>query len=221
MDRLSQAGYDLRAIQVYSKADMSGAWDSVLLAANRNKMMTGRYFIFGPLAVLLFGLSLPGHAAGIAFAPQGSKLLFVTGGTWTGNLGGLSGADAKCNAEAVARVYTGQYQALLGSAQGRPHTRSKQYSLDYLSSADDVLRRGFLELFTSGPDYAIVEDRSTTWTGLNARGDLAGQDCAAWTSASFEQTGQAGYAEQRGPGEWISGEAFSCNTHLRLYCIEQ
>jgi len=154
-------------------------------------------------------------------AQDNSKLLFVTGETWTGNLGGLSGADAKCNVEAMARGYAGQYQALLGSAQGRPQTRSKQYRVAYLSSADDVLQADFDALFISGPDYAIVEDRSTTWTGLNAQGDLSGKDCASWTSDSPVKTGQAGYAEEKGPGEWLSGEAFSCNTRLRLYCIEQ
>lgn len=174
-----------------------------------------------PQLMAAIALLLLSFASSIAFAQQDGKLLFVTGDTWSGDLGGLSGADLKCNAEAKFRGYAGQFQAVLGSAQGRPQTRSNQYSVTYLSSADEVLQTGFDELFMSGPDHAIVVDRSTAWTGLNSKGGLSGEDCAGWTSDLPAQMGQAGYAEERGPGRWISGEAFSCNTHLRLYCIEQ
>jgi len=40
--------------------------------------------------------------------------VFITNGTWTGNLGGLEGADAKCAKEAESRGYPGKYTAFIG-----------------------------------------------------------------------------------------------------------
>jgi len=40
--------------------------------------------------------------------------VFITNGAWTGNLGGLSGADAKCTKEAESRNYSGKYIAFIG-----------------------------------------------------------------------------------------------------------
>jgi cysteine-rich repeat protein len=55
------------------------------------------------------------------------KWVFVTSGTWNGNLGGVVGADAKCNAAASAAVVPGlppgtvlpgTYKALIGTQRG-------------------------------------------------------------------------------------------------------
>ena len=43
----------------------------------------------------------------------GSLKIFVTNGTWTGNLGGLSTADANCQAAAGAAGYAGTYKAIM------------------------------------------------------------------------------------------------------------
>lgn len=41
--------------------------------------------------------------------------VFITNSTWTGNMGGLEGADAKCANEAEDRGYPGSYVAFIGS----------------------------------------------------------------------------------------------------------
>ena len=40
--------------------------------------------------------------------------VFITNGSWTGNLGGLEGADAKCAKEAESKGYPGKYVAFIG-----------------------------------------------------------------------------------------------------------
>jgi len=41
--------------------------------------------------------------------------VFITNGNWTGNLGGLVGADEKCAQEAESRGYAGNYIAFIGT----------------------------------------------------------------------------------------------------------
>jgi hypothetical protein len=41
--------------------------------------------------------------------------VFITNGTWPGNLGGIVGADAKCKQEAAKNGYSGDYVAFLGT----------------------------------------------------------------------------------------------------------
>ncbi len=54
--------------------------------------------------------------AGAAYADQHEKTVFVTSAAFKGNLGGLTGADAKCQAEAdgpASIVPSGTYLAWL------------------------------------------------------------------------------------------------------------
>lgn len=155
--------------------------------------------------------------------PSTSKLIFVTNGSWTGDLGGLSGADDKCNAEAEARGFSGTFQALLGSASGRPETRSIHYPLPYISENGSYLQSGFHDLFNSGPDNPVNPDPYTrAWTGLNADGTLSGSDCNGWSDSSTGFRGSTGKVDTIG-NAWLNdgGVTYSCSNTLSLYCIEQ
>jgi hypothetical protein len=44
-----------------------------------------------------------------------AKKIFVTQGSWNGNLGGIAGADERCKAEAQKNNYSGNFIAFLGS----------------------------------------------------------------------------------------------------------
>ena len=63
--------------------------------------------------------------------------VFITTGTWTGNLGGLEGADSKCNAEAQKNGYSGKFVAFIGS--------------DSVSAAERITKPGvFIESDSAG-----------------------------------------------------------------------
>jgi len=152
-----------------------------------------------------------------------NKLIFVTNGLWNGDLGGLAGADAKCNSEAKSRGFNGTYQALLGSSAGRPETRSIHYPIPYLSETGGYLNSDFHDLFSSGPDNSINNDPfKNAWTGLNSNGTLTGQDCNGWTDSSVSATGTKGKVDAINQ-TWLNDtEApYVCNGIFSLYCIEQ
>ena len=57
----------------------------------------------------------------------GSGLVFVTSTTHNGNLGGVAGADAICNARAAAAGLPGSYLAWISMADDDPEFRFFQY----------------------------------------------------------------------------------------------
>lgn len=94
-----------------------------------------------------------------------SKLIFVTKSLWSDDLGGLSGADAKCNAEAKTRTFSGTFQALKGSSTGRPETRSIHYPLPYIPETAKHLNSDLHNLFNVGPDNPVNSNPNIhAWT---------------------------------------------------------
>lgn len=154
-------------------------------------------------------------------APAVSKLVFVTNGTWNGDLGGLAGADAKCNAEAKSRNFPGTFQALLGSGEGRPEHRSIHYPLPYVTITGESIQSGYHDLFNNGPDTPILPDPPhRVWTGLASKGNLSGDDCNGWTDDGSDKIGTGGRADQ--PKWWLDdGLVSNCSVLLPLYCLEQ
>lgn len=152
-----------------------------------------------------------------------SKIIFVTTSVWTGDLGGLSGADEKCNVEAKSHGLSGTYQALLGSAAGRPATRSIHYPLPYFSETAAYLNSDFHDLFNSGPDNPVNSNPLLhAWTGLTSTGMLTGEDCNGWTDSSSGSNGSAGKVDAVGSA-WLndSSPPSPCSEKFSLYCIEQ
>ncbi len=154
-------------------------------------------------------------------APAVSKLIFVTNGSWNGNLGGLTGADGQCNAEAKSRGFSGTFQALLGSPDGRPEHRAIHYPLPYVTVVGETIQSDYHDLFNGGPDNPILPNPSVrVWTGLTGRGDLSGNDCNGWTDAGTSMIGTAGRADKL--TQWLDDSLISnCSVSLHLYCIEQ
>ncbi len=73
--------------------------------------------------------------AGSAYADQHAKTVFVTSATFKSNLGGLAGADDKCQAEAddaASIVPSGIYLAWLSDGTDSPDTRFTKSSHPYV-----------------------------------------------------------------------------------------
>ncbi len=155
--------------------------------------------------------------------PSTSKLIFVTDGSWSGDLGGLSGADAKCNAEAKTRNFTGTFQALLGSNEGTPERRSIHYPLPYLRVGDgEDLNSDFHDLFSSGGlnNFATSSDKFP-WTGLNGNGTLTGNNCNGWSDSTSSYGGTIGWTRVVASPEWLALATRNCDVVGPIYCIEQ
>jgi hypothetical protein len=160
--------------------------------------------------------------------------VFVTEGTYTGDLGGLAGADAICQAEADAAGLTGLFKAWISDSQTGPASRfvPSQYPYVLVNGswvADDWtdLTDGFLESgisVTATGTYAA----GYTWTNTLADGDPHNwmgdpqlDNCLDWTIGGDEAGGQTGIVGVTDPWWTFDIGSVACSRLYRLYCMQQ
>ncbi len=158
-----------------------------------------------------------------------SKRVFVTSSTYTGNLGGLAGADEKCQQRAVAAGFPGTFRAWLSdsttSASARlTHSTVPYKRVDGVQVADD-----WADLTDGSLDAAIVVDEngvdiqtndSQVWTATNTNGSPSTYFCSNWTTESAIPWGDVGHAHASDL-TWTQVYAMVCSEPNRLYCFEQ
>lgn len=173
---------------------------------------------------------------GVCGPPQtcgngGPCLVFVTSAEFSGNLGGLTGADAVCQQLAQANALPGTFRAWLSDETGSPSTRFVQSTGLYVLRNGTVVANDWADL-TDGPLLApieITEEQSAvvggrTWTNTERDGLplLSNQKhCNNWTSAADPFIGHFGRAFASN-GEWTdSGNHLPCEQTAHLYCFQQ
>ncbi|MDO8622704.1 MAG: DUF1554 domain-containing protein [archaeon] len=145
--------------------------------------------------------------------------LFVTSSSYDGNLGGIAGADEKCNSDINKPTnHPGNYKALI-STNGSFPIFSEINSLLNIYSAHTVkkIADNYTDL-TEGNIYnTITEDESCftkelmVWTGAEE-----GMTCNSWT----KNTGWGNIGFSCSEYYFWSGPGItSCNEKLKLYCI--
>ena len=154
-------------------------------------------------------------------------MIFVTTGAHRADLGGTSGADALCASEASAAGLPGEFKAWLSTIDSAVADRMTRSSVPYVRTDgariaddwDDLTDRmiqSFINLDPSG-----VERAGDVWTGTlpNGLSNMEGGDCEGFTSGTG---GVALCGSTRSINEgWTASRLPSCDTPLRLYCIEQ
>src|SRR5205823_203503 len=89
------------------------------------------------------------------------KVVFVTSTSYDGNLGGLTGGDAKCQARAVAAGLAGTYKAWLCSGSTSAASRLSHLSTgDYVRLDGAVLANGWA---------GLTDDLGADWTNSCAQ----------------------------------------------------
>ncbi|MBZ5714495.1 hypothetical protein [Nannocystis pusilla] len=171
--------------------------------------------------------------------------VFVTSQAYSGDLGGLSGADLKCQARAagVGLAHPHTYRAWLADGFDGPGDRFEQKQLagvPYLRLDGRVIAADYDELITLGPRTGItltelgellVEE--WVWTNTSAFGDSFSPDnhCSHWTTSNPELSARLGknaVAVEDGPAwqtwrderHWTSYLGRKCNETYRLYCFD-
>jgi hypothetical protein len=173
------------------------------------------------------------------------KRVFVTSARYNANLGGLAGADAKCQARADAADLGGTYKAWLSDATGSPSTRfTKSTSAyvrvdgttvanDWADLTDGTLVAGIsiTELDTQGAVGSVCDPNDVgVWTNTATDGTQLFTDasCANWT-------GTAGGSVSWGlGGNTGEGFTYACSANgtqvcpsvapiftAALYCFQQ
>jgi Protein of unknown function (DUF1554) len=163
----------------------------------------------------------------------------------TGNLGGLTGADATCQRLASAAGHPGDWRAYLSierdPANGNQPTHARDrigngpwYNANRLLIANNVAelhsRTGDAELFVDEHGLRIngqwigspTPNQHDVLTGSMADGRvLAGMTCADWTSNSATAIGQVGHSDGMGPMQSTAGTLSSWNSaHANLNCSD-
>ncbi len=165
-----------------------------------------------------------------------SKVVFVTSATYSSNLGGLNGADTKCQTLATSANLTGTFRAWLSDSTTAASSRLTHATVPYvltdgtLVAADwNGLTSGTLQaaiLLTEAkgvpPTSATTCGTSAVWTGSSTSGSPAGAYCANWAGVALDggTGGVAGNATSTS-NNWTDDCTAACTGQAALYCIEQ
>ena len=194
----------------------------------------------GPDAVADTGVDA---AADSSIVVVGAKRIFVTAAIYDGNLGGVAGADAKCQADAN-RPNASTYKALLvdgyyrvACTQGNANCAANQH-VDWVLAANTVYVRsngstiigttnseGIFPWSGGALSNSIGPDVATAYTGLGSdwtRYPGCGSycDCTWFTKNTSGDSGSIGQAASLTSNMIVLGTA-SCSTSHALYCAEQ
>ena len=158
---------------------------------------------------------------------SGEKRTFLTFTTYDGNLGGIAGADAKCNSDTNRpSILPNTYSALVSVNATR--TGNPLASWVLLANRDYFRGDGTTKIFTSSPasifnfgnfDNSVSASNDEYWTGLTNSWAL-GNNCTAWTSSSSGITGRYGIGIVIN-NDSISVGQDSCDKFKRILCIQQ
>jgi hypothetical protein len=156
--------------------------------------------------------------------------MFVTSSTYTGNLGGLDGADAKCNALAEEAELPGTYKAWLSTTTVNAKDRIADSTLGFQRVDGEMIAANLSDLI----DWEILNPISrdeydatvttSVWTGTNESGNkISTSTCQDWTYELSDlgggsACGNSGASDFR----WtFSIASYTCGTMRPFYCIQQ
>jgi hypothetical protein len=169
------------------------------------------------------------------------KIVFITSTVYNGNLGGLAGADAACQARATAASLPGTYKAWLSddvttAASRLTHSTGRYVSptgltvgIDWNDVVNAPLNRAInIDEFGHGAHANGTATSScasvvgyAVYTGSDQTGaSVAGSTCSNWTdnttgsSARFGDSGRASFF-------WTNRCTVTCDRTAPLYCFQQ
>jgi hypothetical protein len=162
-------------------------------------------------------------------SPQARKL-FVTGTSFSGDVGGLAGADAKCQQAAAAASLAGTFRAWLSDASGQAVARLSHSAAPYVRVDGVQVAANWADLVDGALAYPINVDEHGTiaaseyvWTGTDAHGSVLPDHCSNWTVGGFTPNIMGRVGSTGSASAWSdAGALHNCGsfTH-RLYCVQQ
>jgi cysteine-rich repeat protein len=150
-----------------------------------------------------------------------TKYVFVTSSTYNGNLGGVAGADQKCQSLAGAAGLPGTYMAWISDGNLSPSTRFTQSAYPYVLVNGQKIADNWADLIDVSLDSPINADEygdpapasssapcgeqlTYVWSGTRPEGIPSNDSfCSGWTATN-------------GYGHW--GRTNKTNTHWSAHC---
>ncbi len=167
------------------------------------------------------------------------KRVFVTSESYSGNLGGLDGADAKCQARADAANLPGTYRAWVSDSTGSPSTRFTQSAIPYKLVDGTLIAGNWADLVDGALVTTITKTefggappttnfcgagQVTVWTNTSANGTMtnASSSCSNWTGGGGGSIWGFATRTDSGWSQWCSGGACVGAIWVSpLYCFQQ
>jgi hypothetical protein len=156
----------------------------------------------------------------------GRKRVFVTSVEYSGDLGGLEGADALCARHATAVALDGTYKAWLSTVSVSAASRLTRSNGPYERTDGVVVASNWADLTDGNLAAPINRDEigapveAGVWTGTAIDGaSYTEGDCDGFTNPSGGRAlcGQS----DTGTESWTEDYVPPCSSYLRLYCLQQ
>ncbi len=161
------------------------------------------------------------------------KRVFVTEDVFGSNLGGLAGADAKCQAAADAAGLDGTFMAWLSDGLNSPGTRFITLSIGPYITVDGATVAGGYGDLTDGSLNVLINKtetgapvggRSNAWTNTTFAGSStsqrASETCDFWFWQGVSLSGHVGQWPLMDQN-WTQAGLTFCSIDGHLYCFEQ
>ena len=196
------------------------------------------------LLVILFGATLITACAAPVTNERDEKTVFVTKESFKNDLGGLSGADAKCQTEAdhpESIVKSGTYLAWLSDGTESPNTRFAKSSFPYVlpdgtkiaEDYSDLTDGSILHPINVDATGKLIKGLQRFWTDTNSDGTAAQEfkpdykfnSCNAWTGSDVYDASAITGTTVEIKGSWTYKYLAYCKYRgrekYRLACFEQ
>jgi hypothetical protein len=175
----------------------------------------------------------------IAVTCSQQKIVFVSSAMYTGDMGGLSGADDKCQGLATSAKLSGTFKAWLSDSTTSAATRLTHATVPYVRVDGVKVANDWNDLVDGSLQNPIAKTElntspplgntpcagggyPTVWTDTQTNGNLiySGYTCSDWTSTSSGGS-TWGQATQQNDAwtAWCSGGL--CSWQSPIYCLQQ
>jgi len=167
---------------------------------------------------------------------QGGKprnTVFVTSESYRGNLGGVAGADEKCQAHANKAGLGGIYKAWISDSTLSPSNRFFQSILPYFLVDGTKIANNWVDLSDGSissqiniDENGLVLSNGLVWTNTlpngRPKGSSPSDNCDGWTSGDIGAGKIGAYGSvARQDSKWSDLDRGWCYGPSRLYCFQQ
>jgi len=219
-----------------SEAGASGSGDGAGAGGTASEGGGGQ----GNAGAAASGASGSAGASGNCGAVSADKRIFVSSALYTGDLGGLDGADSKCQLLAKNAGLCGTFKAWLSDGTGNAADRLSHATGNYLLLNDQVVASDWSALTSGTLQHAIdmTEEKGPApagtvqcggtplvpvWTGATASGiAVTNGSCSNWGTNGTGPGAAFGNAAAKSAG-WSGTCQLTtvCADTAALYCLEQ
>lgn len=156
------------------------------------------------------------------------QVVFISSTTMSGNLGGVQGGDAKCNALAKPQpALAGREFVAWVSSRGSPaKDRLGVSQLPYRLTTGTVVANNTLDLLDAALLAPINRDEKgaiangSVWTGTKTDGTVNNDNCTEWTLGALIADGMTGNGGSPSAA-WTQNIVSTCNLPSRIYCFQK